>query len=171
MQARARMLWLLERGKMDLPPLKSYERIRMSNTLNPAETVALAGCVKDTALKAAKNSLPEASAENVDFQVRIHGSVQKGVGTASTVSVEPARVSLTSRKFFCAVLRTLGIGPKRLKTAVESTPPDEELKDDADMVKVFEYVERDRAAALPAVEKTVPGRAGAVSSQVSASKL
>lgn len=137
--------------------------------LTDAELVALAGTVKDGPLKAAKGRLADGSAHPVDFSVRIVGSVQKGMSTPETTFTRPATVGLRSFGLVCAVLRNLGIGPKRLAAALAAVPSDATA--DAELEAVFSTEEERRAATLPPITGTTPGRAGTVQSQVTATRL
>lgn len=137
--------------------------------LSPAEQVALAGVVKDKALTDAKRCLQEGSATQVDFTVRIQGSVQKGVGTpAAEFEKEPA-VSLRAPAVFFSALRSLGIGATRFQRALQGVQAD--APDDAEFNSVVTAEEQRRAQAMPKVTGKTPAKAGAVQSQVTATRV
>jgi len=137
------------------------------DTLSDVELVALGGAVKDKALTAAKARLADGSAHQVDFTVRINGSVQKGTRTAdATVEVTPT-VNLRTPAHFCAVLRALGIGAKRFAAALVAL---QAVTPDAELEELIAAEEARRAAKLPRTVQTTPGRAGTVQTQVTALK-
>ena len=142
-------------------------------TFTPVELIAIAGAVKPAALTEAKKTLDEGFSGNVDFTVRITGAVQKGKGTPGT-STEVTRVpTVWLRDFpqFLRVLRKLGIGPARLATALSNI--ENQVEPDPELEHAFEVEEAKRAALLPTKKETVstPGTAGAVQSQVTASRV
>lgn len=137
--------------------------------LQPAELIALSGCVKDKALTEAKRGLQDGSAHPVDFAVRVRGSVQKGMSTPGTTIEQTPIVNLRTPAAFYAVLRALGIGTRRLQAAVHQVGSSPQA--DADLEAVFTAEECARAAKLPKSSTSVPGKAGSVQSQVTAEKL
>jgi hypothetical protein len=141
-------------------------------SLSPAQLVAIAGAVKEAALKTAKAALPENHNETVDFTVRIHGSVQKGIGIAATTSTEPMKLSLETFDVFCAVLNELGVGPKKLATALATAMRSPNIiAADPRLMAVFNEVRSAIEAKLPPITKTVKATAAPVTSQVSAIKV
>ncbi|MBS0205688.1 MAG: hypothetical protein JSS49_22530 [Planctomycetes bacterium] len=134
----------------------------------PLQLVAIAGVCKDAALKTAKGSLAENSTGTVDFTVRIHGTVQKAPGTPASSAEESPVVDFTAISAVCAALRHLGIGMKRLKSALEALPDLNTLQPDQELEAIFQEVAAARAAKLPKVTTTIAAKAGAVTTQVSA---
>ena len=139
--------------------------------LTAAEIVALATAIKDKQVTEAKKALPDGSAHSVDLTVRIQGSVQKGTSTpAGTVTIQPA-VSLRSPSVMFALLRQLGIGAKRLLSALAVLPATDKLTGDAEFEQIVADEEAKRAQLLPPVTQATAGRNGTVNSQVAATKL
>ena len=135
--------------------------------LSAAEKVAIEGAVSGKDLLIAKDALADGETLAVDFTIRISGNIQKGFGTPSAESERPAQVSLCSMTVFCALLRELGIGPKRLKDALHNLPATSDLQVDEQLTNVFDVVARKLSNALPPVKVTTPGRRGAVKASVS----
>ena len=136
-----------------------------------AEMVAIEGAVSGKDLLIAKDALADGETRAVNFTIRITGNIQKGFGTPSATSERPAEVSLCGMTVFCALLRELGIGPKRLKDALYNLPATSELEVDEQLTNVFDVVARKLADALPPVTVTTPGRRGAVKASVSVTRL
>ena len=139
--------------------------------LSAAEKVAIEGAVTGKDFLTAKDELADGETLAVDFTVRISGNIQKGFGTPSADSERAAEVSLCSMTVFCAVLRTLGISPRRLKNALHDLPAVSELQVDEQLTNVFDVVARKLSNALPPVKVTTPGRRGPVKATVSVTRL
>lgn len=142
----------------------------MSNlNLNDSQRVALAGVCKGKDLDQAKAALPDGFSGNVDFCVRITGSIQKATGCPASVASVAAVVTLQSLDHVTALLRQLGVGAKRLRSALQAVQTD--AAPDPELANVFTEVEKERAAKLPAVDKPIAAKAGAVQTQVSATLI
>lgn len=141
--------------------------------LSPVELVALAGAVKTAAEAKAKAGLPDGFSEPVDFTVRVQGIVQKGQGTPAAEFEKPPIVNLRGIGVVCAVFRQLGIGPKRLASALAALPPTDHLASsvDAELEGVFAAAESLRAESLPAVKGTTPAKAGSVQTTVTVTRV
>ena len=125
--------------------------------LSDLEKLAIAGAIKDTEIDVIKTKLRDGSTGEVDFIVRIRGSIQKGfAATASTAK-------FGSNAALCTLLKLLGIGEKKLRTAFEKFP--EELVEDPKLVAVISEAGRARAAKYPKDQR------GSVSSQVSVARI
>lgn len=135
----------------------------------PEEIVAIAGAIKGTREKAAKDALADRSSATVDFVVRVTGSIQKGVGTLPGTGTRPAEVDLCTAPVFFALLRSLGIGAKRLTAALEQVDP--LVGGDDAFADLFAQAAGAKAKKLPPVEFTTPAKAGAVSSQINLARV
>ncbi len=147
-------------------------RTRKENVMDefsPEQIVAIAGAIKGTREKAAKESLDEGSTATVDFIARFTGTVQKGESTPPGIATHIPVVSLNSVPVFCAVLRQLKIGSKRLAAALASIDPFPAA--DAELDDVFAHAAAEHAKKLPPVETTTPGRAANVTSQIHVSLM
>ena len=149
------------------PHFPPRSRMLVMDEFSPEQIVAIAGAIKGTREKAAKDLLKDGSTASVDFICRVSGTVQKGQGTPSGISTRPATVPLNSVPVVCAVLRKLKIGSKRLSDALAAIDPfagpDEEF--DA----VFAHAAAEHAKDLPPVESVSPAKAGTVTSNVTVS--
>ena len=132
--------------------------------LTPEQIVAVAGAIKGTQEKAAKDSLKPGSTASVDFICRIAGTVQKGLGAAAGTSSRPATVDLNSVPVFCAVLRHFKIGAGRLEKALLAIDPF--AKADEEFDAVFAHVAAEHAKHLPPVESVVPAKVGTETSHI-----
>lgn len=135
--------------------------------LAPEQLIAIAGAVKGTAEKAAKDSLPDGYSGQVDFKVRVTGTISKTQSTPGGPYEMPASVSLATLPAFCRVLRSLGIGPVRLRRALDGITPGE-LQVDGELSTVFDEVAREIAVMLPPVKGFSPGSPAKVFSQIAA---
>jgi hypothetical protein len=135
--------------------------------LTPEQIVAIAGAIKGTREKAAKDQLKEGSTSVVDFVCRVTGTVQKGQGVAAGTSSKPATVALDGLPVFCAILRQLKIGKKRLADALAAIDPFAKADDEFDTL--FAHAAAEHAKGLPAVEANVPAKAGTVTSNITVS--
>ncbi|WP_010581586.1 hypothetical protein [Schlesneria paludicola] len=140
------------------------------NVLTDLELMAIAGVVKETQLGQLKGAMKEGASGMVDFKVHIRGNVQKGMGSAGGPTSYPATVSLVSLPIFCAVLACLGVGKDRLRRALEEIDPSK-VQVNASLSEVFDKVAAEKAAKLPPVKGWASGRAGSVTSQLSAEKI
>lgn len=138
--------------------------------LKPIELVALGCLVKADALKAAKSKIADGSSQKVDFCVRISGSLQKGTSTEDVTVKAAATVDLRGFDVACALLRKLGVGAKRLASALADLKTDGLAVDD-ELAAVFLAEETARAAKLPKVDQVTKGKVGTVQSQLTATKL
>lgn len=144
-----------------------------TDILKLAQLCALGGAVKSKALTDAKRALPERAAVPVDFLVRISGNVTKKLDTPATDGTRPATAELFTRNLVSEVLRLLGIGSKRLAAALREAADKEghafsyaEAPANAALLAVFDEVAAEVAARLPAEPCSTPGRAAAVSTDV-----
>ena len=135
----------------------------------PEEIVAIAGAIKGTREKAAKDALREQFVAQVDFIVRITGHVQKGQSTPGGKITRPAVVHLDSVPVFCAVLRELGIGAKRLAKALLAIDP--LTGADSEFDAIFADAAAFHAKSLPAVETTTTGKAATVTSSIDLARM
>lgn len=141
--------------------------------LSPIELVALSKCVKEKEAAAARDKISDASANAVDFCVRIQGNVTRAGGTAAMTSrVEASQRPADLLRFdvCCAVLRQLGIGEKRLEAALRSVAA-APITEDSKMRSIFDQVAADCAELVPAREVVTPAKSGNVSVAVNLSKV
>lgn len=132
--------------------------------LSPVEIVALSKCVKDKEVTEARAKIPEASAHNYGFTVFVSGTLTRAGGSPAAIGViaESTRaISLRSDDAFCALLRELKIGPKRLETALRAIAATPGVDDE--LLAVFQRVEADRAEIVPAREVSTPAKSGNIS--------
>jgi hypothetical protein len=137
----------------------------MVNTLSPHQIAALSGSVKDAQYNEARNSIAEGSTTSVDFTVRVFGSVLRETGTPGGNYERNAQVTLATVPVCCAILRSLGIGPARLRKALESLEPSA-ITIDAEFSKIFDEVAAKKASLLPKVKQFAPGKSGTVRTNV-----
>ncbi len=140
--------------------------------LSAIEIVALSKCIKDKEVTEARAKIPEASAHPVNFTVHVLGNLTRAGGVAAQTvevaeSVSPG--NLRSFEHCCAVLRALGIGAKRLETALRAT----ELRPVADeeFAAVFARIESERSEVVPARQIVTPARSGNISVNVSLARV
>jgi len=138
--------------------------------LTPAEIVAIGTAIKGKELDQAKDSLAPGDNVNVDVSIRLTGNLQKGLAVDATSYEKPAQLSLATMSVFCAVLKSLSVGPKRLRQLLEAVDPCQ-ITDNAELTKVFDEVAALKAAELPAVVVDVPGKRGAVTSKISVARV
>jgi len=134
---------------------------------SPEQIVAIAGAIKESREKAAKAVLKDGSTASVDFVCRVSGTVQKGQGTAAGTSSRPATVALDGLPVFCAILRHLKIGKKRVADALAAIDPFAKADDEFDTL--FAHAAAEHAKDLPPVEAVVPAKAGTVTSNITVS--
>jgi len=133
----------------------------------PEQIVAIAGAIKGTREKTAKDLLKDGSTASVDFVCRISGTVQKGQGLPPGITSRPATVPLDGLPVFCAILPKLKIGKKRLAVALAAIDPYAKADDEFDTL--FAHAAAEHAKDLPAIESTVPAKAGVVTSTITVS--
>ena len=140
--------------------------------LSPVEILALSKCVKDKEVTEARAKIPEGSAHNFGFTVHLSGSLQRAGGVPAgmaLVAETSLPAQLRSLDVFCAVLRELKIGPKRLETALGAVATRPAA--DAELLEVFARVEAARAEIVPAREVVTPAKSGNVSVQASVARV
>ena len=139
--------------------------------LTPWQIAALSGAIKETSEKAAKAAIPDSGFNQVDFTVRIVGSVQKGISCPSSSVNERQSVSFYSEAAVHHLLRALGIGQLRLAAALDVIGNPMQLVADAELGKVFNDTATRISAGLPLVPVSISGRAGSVTATVSVQLL
>ena len=137
----------------------------------PAELVAMSNAIKDKQLSEAKQTLADNSATPVDFKVHFKGTVMKGTSTEDTLATRAPQVCLTDFTVVCAVFRQLGIGVKRLRTALIAVGHPSNLQVDANLSNVFDEVAAELAKSLPMESIRVAGKRGSVTAQVTPVKV
>lgn len=141
--------------------------------LSPVEIVALSKCVKDKEVTEARGKIPEASAHTVNFIVHVQGNLTRAGGTptlVATVAESTRPANLATLDHFCAVLRELKIGPKRLDAALRAIA-ERTIEADDELRNIFTQAETDFAEVVPAREVTTPGKSGNVSVAVNVAKV
>ncbi len=138
-----------------------------------AQLVALGGAVKSKALTDAKGRLPQLHNEAVDFRVRIHGNISKGVGVPASTGTMPASFDLFNRNVVSQLLKQLKVEPKKLRSMLRKIADDRheiphlgEHPANAELLTIFNEVSHEVAATLPPVPTSSNGRAGTVSTNV-----
>jgi hypothetical protein len=137
------------------------------STLTAVQIVALATAIKEKQAGVNKGLLAEGFSENVNFKVRITGNVQKGQSTPGGTYEAPQTVSLSGLTAVCRALRFLGIGPVRLRKALESINPDD-LQVDEELTNVFDSVAQAKSASLPTIKGTSAGQPAKVQTTIKA---
>lgn len=138
--------------------------------LSNLQFVALATAVKDKEFNEARTSVKEGSTHEVDFTVRLTGCIQRLTGTPGGPYSTPASVQLSTLPVFCAVLAKCGIGPDRLRKALESIDPPS-VQVDAKRSKVFDEVAQAKAKILPSVKGFSQGKSGVLQTTIAVELL
>lgn len=146
-------------------------------TLSPLQRVALASAVTGKVLSQARETIAEGSQQSVDVTVRVFGTVDRGVGTPSGSAECPASVHLTGPAMTLALLRELGIGPKRLAAALESLTAaaladghesigDHCVEAPVQLAATYEAAKAAAVEQLPKATRTTSGRAGSITTSL-----
>ncbi|MEM1212982.1 MAG: hypothetical protein AAGI68_11880 [Planctomycetota bacterium] len=141
----------------------------MPKVLTAAQLVALGGLPKPKELAAAKKALADGSSHQVDFVVRVSGTVTKDHGTPGNEGTEAAKVDLFQRPVIADAMRRLKITPGQLRKALKastkfyndgqaSTPEGEKL------LAVIDEESCTLAEAMPPVPWSIKAKDGAARS-------
>ncbi len=143
--------------------------------------VALAGAVKAKALTAAKAELANGSTHQIDEVVRLNGIVSKGLPTDGCETTTPATVQIQDSALIAELMRRLDVSADELKKALRAAF--RRVKEQGDLRQLGQgsddealrdviAAEADRLAArLPALPKSIPGRAATVTSQITVTPI
>jgi hypothetical protein len=152
-----------------------------TSELSPVQLCALGGAVKSKQLTDAKASLAEGSTHAVDFVARIRGNVTKAISEPPSTGTAPAQADLFQRGVMLDLLRRLKVTPQQVRTALRAaTKPIEESGQLStlgqgviaqDLAAAIEQVQEELSGRLPAQPWNRPGRAGAVTSQITVDPL
>lgn len=139
----------------------------MATELRPVEVLALAKCIKEKDEKAARAEIPDNSVHNFGFTVYLQGTLTRAGGTAAmtaTIPAAPAIVSLRTPEAMTALLKQLGIGPKRLAEALTAVgPKPEAVPELLDVIKEVEAALAKKLPPTPARETITPAKSGNIS--------
>jgi hypothetical protein len=126
-------------------------------SLSPLEKIALVTAIKDAEIKPLKEGLKEGFTGDVDFRIRIKGRLQKGFDAAATST------PFGSDGALCTILKLLGIGPTKLRNALQNLPA--EFTEDPKLAAVLAEARKAHAEAHP------KNKRGSVTSQLSVERL
>lgn len=150
--------------------------------LTAVERVAVNSAVSGKVLNIARGELVEGESHTLDFAVRIFGTISRGHGTPGGSSEVPADVNLKGHAVALELLQRLGIGPKRLRTALEEMVGDavdagvqsigeHTAEQQPKLAAVFGEVAAAAAEQLPKATRTTNGRAGSITSSLDVEKV
>ena len=142
--------------------------------LTTIELVALSKVLAPKQVDEARVALPENKTWDVDFTVRINGSLQREVGTPGSVkTVEKIDVCYFDIGHFLAVLARLKVTPAEMKRHLrfvldrKLTPAAHELGQTLDQLAADITAKRPKKSE----PRTTPATAGAIRSQLTATKV
>ena len=144
-----------------------YDRETMPKTveLSSVQLIALATAIKDKEFNDARADIAEGSTHQVDFSVRVTGGIVRATGTPGGPYSTPATVQLATLPVFCAVLAQLGVGPGRLRNALNALDPSA-VQVDSKRSAVFDEVAQAKAKLLPPVKGFSAGKSGVLKSTI-----